>query len=101
MSACHDLGERVPLAQILARIIDTDNPTDTFVRGISDWFTPQNYAGESDAVDLAYRDLAGGTRDNRTFHVYGYSLALRPGKTVQSIRLPSNGNVVLLAMSLV
>jgi hypothetical protein len=78
----------------------TDGTTDTFVRGISDWFTPQGYAGETDALDLAYRDLAGGAVDNRTFHVYGYSLSLRPGKTVQSIRLPTNGNVNILAMSL-
>jgi hypothetical protein len=78
----------------------TDGTTDTFVRDISDWFTPQGYAGESDAVDLAYRDLSGGTRDNRAFHVYGYSLSLRPGKTVQSIRLPTNRNVNVLAMSL-
>jgi hypothetical protein len=78
----------------------TDGTTDTFVRGISDWFTPRGYAGESDAVDLAYRDLAGGTRDNRGFHVYGYSLSLRAGKTVQSIRLPNSANVMLLAMSL-
>ena len=42
-----------------------------------------------------------GTRDNRTFHVYGYSLRLLPGKTVSSITLPSNGNVKILAMSLV
>jgi hypothetical protein len=79
----------------------TDGTTDTFTQGVSDWFTPQNYAGESDAVDLPYRNLADGTRDNRTFHVYGYSLTLRRGKTVQSIRLPNNGNVVILAMSLV
>ena len=79
----------------------TDGTTDTFVRGISDWFTPQAYAGESDALDLAYRDLAAGARDNRAFHVYEYSLSLRPGKTVQSIRLPTNGNVNILAMSLV
>ncbi|HJZ58935.1 MAG TPA: hypothetical protein VKE74_28585, partial [Gemmataceae bacterium] len=78
----------------------TDGTTQTFTQGISDWFTPRHYAGESDAVDMAYRDLAGGGRDNRTFHVYGYSLGLIPGKTVQSIRLPSNGNLKILAMTL-
>jgi hypothetical protein len=78
----------------------TDGTTQTFTQGISDWFTPQNYAGESDAIDLGYRDLSGGGRDNRTFHVYGYSLSLIPGKTVQNIRLPSNGNVKILAMTL-
>ena len=78
----------------------TDGTTQTFTQGVSDWFTPQHYAGESDAVDLAYRDLSGGGRDSRTFHVYGYSLSLIPGKTVGGIRLPSNGSVKILAMTL-
>ena len=67
---------------------------------MSDWFTPQNYSGESDAVDMPYRDVSDGTRDNRTFHIYGYSLSLRPGKTVRT-SLPTNGNVIILAISLV
>jgi hypothetical protein len=79
----------------------TDGTTQTFTQGISDWFTPQGYAGESDAVDMAYRDLSDGGRDSRTFHIYGYSLSLLRGKTVQSIRLPTNGNVTILAMTLV
>jgi hypothetical protein len=79
----------------------TDGSTETFTQGISDWFTPQNYSGESDALDMAYRDRSKGTRDNRTFHIYGYSLRLLPGKTVSSITLPSNGNVKILTMSLV
>ncbi len=78
----------------------TDGSTQTFTQSISDWYTPQHYAGESDAVDLAYRDLASGGRDSHTFHVYGYSLSLLAGKTVQSIRLPGNGNVEILALSL-
>jgi hypothetical protein len=78
----------------------TDGTTDTFRQGISDWFTPQNYGGEADALDMAYRDLANGGKDNRTFHVYGYSLSLRAGKTVKSIRLPNNGKVKLFAISL-
>jgi hypothetical protein len=77
-----------------------DGTTDTFTQGVSDWFTPRNYAGESDAVDLAYRDLSNGTKDNRTFHVYGYRFALNPAKTVKSIRLPNNGKVKILAVTL-
>jgi hypothetical protein len=78
-----------------------DGTTDTFTQGVSDWFTPQGYAGESDALDMAYRDRGDGTRDNRTFHVYGYSLTLRPGKAVKSVTLPKNSRVKILAMSLV
>jgi hypothetical protein len=79
----------------------TDGTSDTFTQGVSDWFTPQHYSGESNAVDMGYRDLSGGTRDNRAFHVYGYNLSLRPGKTVKSIKLPNNAKVKILAMSLV
>jgi hypothetical protein len=78
----------------------TDGTTDTFSQGVSDWFTPQNYGVESDAVGMAYRDLSNGSRDARTFHVYGYSLSLRPGKAVRSLKLPKNGKVIILAVSL-
>jgi hypothetical protein len=79
----------------------TDGTTDTFTQGISDWFTPQHYRGESDAASLAYRDRSNGTSDSRTFHVYGYSLNLKPGKTVKSLKLPNDANVNLFAVSLV
>jgi hypothetical protein len=78
----------------------TDGTTETFTQGISDWFTPKGYSGESDAVDMAYRDRANGTKDNRTFHVYGYSLSLNPAKTVKSIELPNDAHVKILAMTL-
>ena len=46
-----------------------------------------------------------GTKDNRTFLLYGYSFALNPNKTVKSITLPPPGTgndhvVVVLAMAL-
>ena len=78
----------------------TDGTTATFTQSISDWFTPQKYTGESDAVDLAYRDLFNGTKDNREFHLCGYSFALDPTKNVKSITLPDNDEVKLLALSL-
>ena len=73
-------------------VIYTDGTTETFTQSVSERFTTEDYGGE---------DLANGTADNLTFHVYGYTLKLRVGKTVQSIRLPNNGNVKILAMSLV
>jgi hypothetical protein len=79
----------------------TDGTAQTFTQGISDWFTPQSYAGESKAVTMPYRDLSNGARDARTFYVYGYSLALNPAKTVQSIQLPNNANVKVVAIDLV
>jgi hypothetical protein len=79
----------------------TDGTTDTFTQGVSDWNAPQIYSGESDAVDMAYRDESNGTIQYSAFHLYGYSLSLRPGKLAQSITLPSNGSVKIVAISLV
>ena len=79
----------------------TDNSTTTFVQSLSDWYTPANYSGESKVVIMGYRDTSGGTADNRTFYLYGYSFTLSSAKTIKSIRLPSDANVVILAISLV
>src|SRR5438477_6628625 len=80
------------------RITYTDGSPQTITHSISDWFTPQNYPGESPAVTTAYRDTAGGGRDNRTFRVYAYGLAVDTARQVQSITLPNNGNVEVLAV---
>jgi hypothetical protein len=76
----------------------SDGTTATFTQSLSDWFTPQNYSGESKAVTMAYRDLSNGTKDNQTFFVYGYTFALNSAKTVSSITLPKDANVEVLAI---
>jgi F5/8 type C domain-containing protein len=78
----------------------TDGTTSTFAQNLSDWFTPQSYAGESVVATMAYRDMSNGTKDNQTFYLYGYSFTLNSAKTVSSIALPNNANVVLLAVVL-
>jgi hypothetical protein len=78
----------------------TDGTTTTFTQSISDWFTPQGYAGESTAVAMAYRDTASGAKDAHTFNLYSYTFNLNPAKTVKSISLPNNVNVEILALDL-
>lgn len=78
-----------------------DGTSTTFTQSLSDWFTPQSYAGEIDAVPMSYRDTNNGGRDSRSFHLYNYAFALNNAKTVQSVVLPSNANVEVLAMTLV
>jgi hypothetical protein len=78
----------------------TDGTTQTFNQSVSDWTTPQNYAGESNVVNMAYSDLSNGAKDNQPVNVYGYNFALNPAKTVKSITLPDNDNVKILAISL-
>ena len=66
---------------------------------VGDWFTPQHYSGETTALTMAYRDNGQGVRDNRTFYLYEYKFALNANKSVASISLPGNRNVVVLAAS--
>ena len=82
------------------KVTYADGTSSTFTQSLSDWSAPQNFAGESKALAMAYRDRSNGTKDTRTFNLYGYSFALNPAKTVSSITLPNNNNVVLVAMTL-
>ncbi|MGH8094450.1 MAG: hypothetical protein ACREIF_13440 [Chthoniobacterales bacterium] len=79
----------------------TDGTSSQFVQSFSDWFTPQDYPAESEGVAMAYRNFSNGTEDQRTFNLYAYQFALNPAKNVQSLSLPSNPKVVVLAATLV
>ncbi len=79
----------------------SNNTSQTFTQSISDWHTPQNYAGESIALTTEYRNTSSGGRDTGApFIIYGYSFALTvpAGATVTSITLPSNSQVKVLSM---
>jgi hypothetical protein len=78
----------------------SDGSTTVFTQNMSDWFTPQNYSGESRAMPMNYRDNSTGTTDGEAFNLYGYSLTLNGAKTVKSITLPLNRNVVVLAITM-
>ncbi len=78
----------------------TDGTSTSFVRNFSDWFTPQKYANESEAVAMAYRNFDDGTKDERTFNLYAYRFVLKSTKTVESITLPNDPSVVVLAATL-
>jgi hypothetical protein len=77
----------------------TDGSATSFIRSLSDWCDPQNYAGESQALKMAYRIAPSGAAVTGPVYVYGYSLAINSAKTVQSISLPRNRNVVVLAVN--
>ncbi|HTV42573.1 MAG TPA: putative Ig domain-containing protein [Candidatus Sulfotelmatobacter sp.] len=78
------------------------NSTQTeFIQNLSDWGSPGNYAGESKALIMSYRNQANGNGDTETFYLYGYSFKLNPARTVQSFKLPNDTNVVVTAISLV
>ena len=79
----------------------TDGTSTPFVQNFSDWFTPKKYLGELEAVAMAYRNFQDGTKDKRTFNLYAYRLVLSSAKVLQSITLPNNPKVVVLAITLV
>jgi len=97
--------------QILATAVDgaqssqqfivtyTDGTTSIFTQSLSDWTSPQNNPGETMVVATAYRNTSGGTKDvlTRAF-IYGYSFGLNNTKTLQSIKLPNNGDVLVFGM---
>ena len=79
----------------------TDGSSSKFTQSLSDWFTPQNFSHESEGVAMAYRNFDNGTKDKRTFNLYAYHFALNSTKTVQSVTLPDNPDVLVLAATLV
>lgn len=78
----------------------SDGSTTVVTQSMSDWFAPQNYSGESQAVVSYYRDNSTGTTDGEPFYLYGYSFSLNSAKTVRSITLPQSSNVVVVAITL-
>jgi hypothetical protein len=79
----------------------TDGSSTSFTQSISDWFVSNRFTGESVAKSMAYRNNSNGTKDNRTFNLYGYAFATNKAKTVKTITLPSNAQVKVLAVGLV
>ncbi len=77
----------------------TDGTTAKFTQNFSDWFTPQKYTRESEAVAMSYRNFDNGTKDQRTFNLYEYKFALNSAKKVKSLTLPNNSHVVVLAVT--
>ena len=78
----------------------TDGTTSTFVQSLSDWGAESSISSESIAVTMTYRLIPSGATQNGPWHLYGYSFTLNTTKTVKSITLPNNRNVVVLAITL-
>ena len=79
----------------------SDGTSSSFSQSVSDWYTPNNFNGESPAVVMPYRLLSEGVKDNRTFYLYGYSFPLDSKKVVRSMTLSPNRNVIIFALTLV
>ncbi len=78
-----------------------DGTTSSIMQNLSDWAAPRNFTGESAGFSVPYRLTSDGSKDSRTFYGYVYSINLDSAKTVRSVSLPSNRDVVVLALTLV
>ncbi len=80
----------------------TDGTTNTLTQSISNWDVPQNYSGESQVLKMAYAVNSTGVASTTygPFYLYGYTFALDSTRVVQSIKLPNNPDVIVLAMDL-
>lgn len=96
------LGAAVIASQkaVTFKVTYTDGSTTKFSQGISDWITPQHYAGEAVALASPYCDTSSGGRTSNTYNLYQYTLGLNSSKTVKSLTMPSNSDVILVAVTL-
>src|SRR5262249_2561544 len=62
-------------------VVYTDGSLDVFTQNISDWVRKETYDREFVVASTPYRLIESGDRDNRQFHMYGYSFELNPKKT--------------------
>ncbi len=99
-SAITLLASAVNGAQVNQAFVVTyaDGSTQTFTQSLSDWFLPAYYSGETIAATMAYRISPAGVEDAGPVYLYAYSFALNSGKKVQSISLPNNANVIVVAI---
>ncbi|MDP9065332.1 MAG: chitobiase/beta-hexosaminidase C-terminal domain-containing protein, partial [Pseudomonadota bacterium] len=78
----------------------TDGTTTTVTQSISDWLQSQNYSGETKVLSMAYAVSPTGGQSTGPQAVYGYSFAIDNTKTVKTLTLPNNRNVVVLSVVL-
>lgn len=76
----------------------SDGTSATLTQNMSDWGASQGYANEWVVATAAYK-LVGTAEVTTPVTYYGYTMPLDPSKTVVSVVLPQNRNVVILAMT--
>src|SRR5581483_6480264 len=83
-----------------ATITYTDHTTQTFTLGFPDWGNPSLSAGESIAIITTYRNTPSGQDTGQSWYVYATSVSLTAGKTLQSLTLPTDGQLHLFALTI-
>ena len=94
-------GVNGPQAAQTLIVTYSDGSKTTFTQGFGDWSSGLGgFANESEAVAMPYVDASNNSEVTGQRNLYAYLLALNGAKTVASLTLPKNSNVVVLAATL-
>jgi hypothetical protein len=75
----------------------TGNPV-TQTLNMSSWAESAGYAGETIVATTPYENTQAGGENAGTYDLYGYQIPVDPTRTLVSISVPNNRNVVILAL---
>jgi hypothetical protein len=79
----------------------TDGTTTTASQNLSDWCNSSGFSGETVAKTMPYRITPNGGQQSGTINIYQYSIQCNNTKTVKSVTLPGNRNVIVHAITMV
>jgi hypothetical protein len=80
----------------------SDGSTSVVTQKFSDWANDASNPGESVVRTMSYRNYSQNNGlQTLPMYAYGYSLPITAGKTLQSVTLPGDGDIKILAMDLV
>ena len=78
----------------------TDGTSETWTQSFSDWCTPDYNPNEGIVSVQTYRNTTTGGTEQTTNYIYGYSHPIAQGKTLESVTLPVNPDVILVGLAL-
>lgn len=98
-------GIRGPVLAQTVTVTYTDGSASAFTQNFSDWCSCSvnpltQQPGESLAVVTPLRNSRNGAQDAQPLYLFGYNFALNRAKTAQSLTLPNNRDVVILAATM-
>jgi hypothetical protein len=99
-SALFLLGAATTTGQINQPFVlnySTGNPV-TQTINMSSWAQSAGYAGETIVATTPYKNTQAGGEVAGTFDLYGYQIPVDPTRTLVSISVPNNRNVVIMAL---
>jgi len=80
----------------------TDGSTSQWTQQFSDWASHSSNTGEYVVETMPYRNYSQNNGfQSVTMYLYGYSMPVTTGKTLESVTLPSDSDIKILAMDLI